>query len=489
MKKLQRQSMNQHMLDPWQFKIEPTAGNSDIRFGKWQCAVGEGIGAFAVTDKSGKAAGYLLGFPIDVSNKSVVASNWQAPCELGESVDTFVDTVLCSLAGRFLFIVQAKGTTRLYPDSSAQVPCVFDPVAKLAASTAYSLLNESDYKSRFNHTLYTKLGLDGEGWFPAGLTAHHGVERLLPNHFLDLETWQQRRFWPTPEPLTAMSPEKTIEQVIGSVKNQIEALMKGDKRVAMALTAGYETRTLLACARSYLDKLDCVTVVGDGKQEIDSTIAMRISSEFQLNHIVLKRQTSTKQQRDLFILRGGHCNGDSNSRFHPSVWPIADTHTFVGGLGGEVARGFLWRDSDTEHTRITPEVLIKRFGLPYDETLDHALQDWLKHVPTQNAFEVLDLAYIEHRTGPWYAAQFCCDPTIVRHAPLFTVKNVRAMISLPSDWKRKNRLNIAIIDRLWPELAKHPFNSLGRFADFRIKVQRTIRDPRLLLKKFRKMNG
>lgn len=481
--------MYQPMLDTWQYKIEAATGHGNIEFGKWRCNVGKGLGVLAVTDQLGVTTGYLLGFPIDIESRTVISSDWQAPSSLGDSIDEFVDTVLCSLAGRFLYVFHARGETRLYPDSSAQISCVFDPVAKAAASTAFSLLNESDYKSRFNDALYQKLGVDGEGWFPAGLTAHTGVERLLPNHFLNLSDWQQRRFWPTPETRHTLASEQVMEQIIGSVKAQIEALLKQDKRVAMALTAGYETRTLLACAKAFLDEFDCVTVVGDGKHEIDTTIALQISKEFLLKHIVLKRETSTQQQRDLFILRGGHCNADSNSRFHPSIWPIANSHIFLGGLGGEVARAFLWRDSDTENTRITPELLIKRFGLPHDDVLTKVLQNWLKHVPTQNAFEVLDLAYVEHRMGPWYAAQFCCDPTIVRHAPLFTVKNTRAMMSLPSDWKRNNQLNRSIIDCLWPELAKYPFNSLGRFTDFKIKVQRTLRDPRLLLKKFRKLNG
>ena len=128
-----------------------------------------------------------------------------------------------------------------------------------------------------------------------------------------------------------------------------------------------------------------------------------------------------------------------------------------------------------------------RFGLPDTPQLGAALEDWLASLVKIDAFTVLDLAYLEHRDGAWYAPQFCCDPTLIRQAPLLTMRTVSLMMQLPSEWKRDDRMGHAIIERLWPELNKYPYNSLGKFKDIVIKIQRAMSNPDLIVKKLRKM--
>lgn len=235
--------------------------------------------------------------------------------------------------------------------------------------------------------------------------------------------------------------------------------------------------------------MDFVTVVGGDRHATDTVIARRIARKFGLNHIELRRTTATAEQRRAFIRRGGHCYADSNSRFHPSVWPIAQSHVFAGGLGGEYGRAFLWREKDRPETQITARLLNNRLGLPEDPVVLASLERWLKDLDTDNALSILDLAYNENRMGPWSSAQFCCDPTLVRHAPLLTFRGVELMFSLPPEWKRSSRLGNEIIRRLWPELAAISYNSLGPWRDLAITMQRVLSNPRVIAKKLRKMRG
>ena len=75
----------------------------------------------------------------------------------------------------------------------------------------------------------------------------------------------------------------------------------------------------------------------------------------------------------------------------------------------------------------------------------------------------------------------------MRLAPLLTFRTVELMIGLPPDWKRSDRLGHAVIARIWPELARYPFNSLGRWNDLLVRIRRLVSNPRLLIKKLRKM--
>jgi len=475
-------------LDLWQYRLSHTPGAHSIAIGDMWLEVGADLPVCPVTDANGKSAGVLLGFPIDLQARRIIAGDWQVPARLGADIGAFVQDGLMALGGRFLWIFSAQGAARIYPDCSAQVPCVFDPAAEVAASTAHAVMDDTAYQARFDKNLFDALGVDGEGWFPAGLTAHHGLHRLLPNHYLDLHSWSVQRSWSGPE-TPARDLAAVVAQIVDIVQAQIEALIAGPKRVAIALTAGRETRMLLACARPYIDRVDFVTVTGSDRHQLDTVMASRIAAKVGLTHRTLMRTAATEVQRDLFIRRGGHCNADSNSHFHPSVWPIAGSHVMISGNGGEIARAFFWREADTPQTALTPSMLTARFGLKDVAALNDALSQWLDSLKGTNSLTILDLAYQEHRDGAWYAAQFCSDPGLVRQAPLLTTRSAALMMQLPADWKRTHRLSHEVVARQWPELEQFPYNSLGYLRDRVMKLRRVIADPQIVLKKLRKLRG
>ncbi|WP_394155611.1 hypothetical protein [Loktanella salsilacus] len=475
-------------LDLWQYRLGDTPGADSIAIGDLWLDVGADLPVWPVTDADGKAAGVLLGFAIDLQARRIIDEGWQVPARLGADIDAFAQAGLMALGGRFLWILDVPEAARIYPDCSAQVPCVFDPAAHIAASTAHAMLDDTAYQARFDPDLFNALGVDGEGWFPAGLTAHHGLHRLLPNHYLDLHSWSVQRFWSGPA-AQASDPDAVVAQIVDIVQAQIEALIAGPDRVAIALTAGRETRMLLACAQPYIDRVDFVTVTGSDRHQLDTVMASRIAAKIGLNHRTLMRTAATQAQRDLFIRRGGHCNADSNAQFHPSVWPIAGSHVMVSGNGGEIARAFFWRAADTPQTAITPAMLTARFGLKSTPALQDALTVWLDGLQGVDSLTVLDLAYQEHRDGAWYAAQFCSDPGLVRQAPLLTMRSADLMMQLPPDWKRSHRLSQAVVARQWPALEQFPYNSLGYLRDRIMKLRRVMADPQIVLKKLRKLRG
>ncbi|QCO58113.1 hypothetical protein EOK75_20350 (plasmid) [Pseudorhodobacter turbinis] len=474
--------------DLWQYRISDNPAQEAIAIGDMFLEVGDGLQVTHLTDLNGTAVGVLLGFPIDLKARRLINRDWQSPFQLGSDPDAFVSETMRILGGRFLWIFRTQSVARIYPDCSAQVPCVFDPAAKQVGSTAYALLETDEYDARFDAALFDELGVDGEGWFPAGLTAHHGLHRLLPNHYLDLDTWAVQRFWSGPE-TTAEDPARVVEEIIEIVQAQIEALVNGPKRVAMALTAGTNTRTLIACARDYIAKIDCMTIIGGDRHEMDSIVASRIAKDMGLNHIKLDRTNATDKQKELFIKRGGHCNGDSNALYHPSVWPLAETHVFVGGAGGEIAYPSTLKATDTIESKVSTAQIIARLGLPRNTTVALALERRLADMGDIDVLTKLGLVYLEDRYAAWYAPQFCCDPTLLRLAPLLTTRSVELMMQLPAEWRQENRLGHEIIARLWPELAQYPYNSLGKWRDMVLKLRRAIANPQLVLKVLRKMRG
>lgn len=481
-------------LDPWQFRLSPGAAAAPRHLGAYGLEVGPRLPALALRDADRTPCGWVLGFAIDLRADQLPEAEIIAPEPLDPAdPDGFVIALRAVLGGRYVILLEAGGAVFAYSDIAGQVSCVYDHESGQLGSSAHALLDAAGYESRFDHALHEALGVTGEGWLPAGLTAHAGVERLLPNHRIDLARGIFRRFWPREEIAETDDPEAVTAAFTELVQRQIGILARGPRRVALALTAGRETRMMLATARGALDKVDPLTIVGSDRHATDTLVARRIAKRFGLNHRELPRQTASAAQQQLFLQRIGHCAGDSNVQFHPSVWPIAETHVFVGGLGGEVGRGFFWRPADDAATPLAAQMLIRRFGLRDSgeaaARLAARLEDWLAALSWSNSLHRLDLIYLEHRLGPWGGAQFCGDPTLVRHAPMLTQAGVRMMISLPPAWKRGNRLGSRVVAREWPELEEIPYNSLGRGRDLWVKLRRACDNPRLVIKKLRKMRG
>lgn len=476
-------------LDLWQFRLSDTLG--DISLGHLYLSLGDGLEVISILDACGDSVGKLIGFPIDLEAGRVLARGDTITSQLSaDNLETFVEHLFERLAGRFLLLVDHGGHLRIYADGSAQVPCVYDPDLRIAAASAHAVWGGAEYDRRLNKSLFEQLNIQGEGWFPAGLTAHEGLFRLLPNHYLDLHSWQVQRHWPKADLVLCDDPHQVTRELTDIVRQQVYILLRSSKKVAQAMTAGRETRALLACAKPYAKDVTFVTVSGEQGYQTDTLIAQKIITDLGYEHRSLPVQMATEGGLSLYMHRGGHCVGDTNARTHPSVRPLYDEgYCFVGGSGGEVGRGFFWRPSDTSEMSITAKDLIARMGLPAAPLLTEKMEHWVRALPTRNAFFAMDLAYIEHRMGAWGGAQFCSDPTLVRFAPLVNRRAIRLLLSLPEDWKRSSRLFEDILQHNAPELLAYPFNSLGKWRDRAAKLQRALHNPHIIRKKIRKLFG
>jgi hypothetical protein len=359
----------------------------------------------------------------------------------------------------------------------------------MAGSTADAILSDAEYETLFRRDLYAALDIENDGWFPGGLTAHEGIERLLPNHVLDLRDWSQKRYWPLETVERTQSPESSLEEISQIIRIQLEALINGPKKVAQALTAGHETRVMLACARPYLDAIEFVTLEGDTPRADDTVISKRIAHDLGLNHRMLLRVVADEATVARYMRRGGHCVGGPNRLTHPSLAPLREGHVFVGGAIGEVGRAFFWHGEDRQDTLLTGKMLVGRMGLPAEPILEDRLNDWLKGLQEVDSLVALDLAYLEQRVGPWGGAQMFSDPTLIRHNPLGTSRSIKLMLGLPDAWRRQSVLTTGIIRMHWPELLSYPFNSQGAVQDLLKKLGRAVRRPQLIVRKLRKMRG
>ncbi|MDU8943280.1 asparagine synthetase B family protein [Ovoidimarina sediminis] len=476
------------MVKSKQYRLTRNAVPGAVELGGWFLETGASLRVIRVIDDSGRATGVLVGEPFDLHRREIAGDRLNVRHRYEGDADAFVNRSMDDLSGAYLwFFDDGTGPLRSYPDPFAQIPVVFDPEIGVATS-ADSLLDDGAYEARFDAARYRHFGVGNKGWFPAGMTAHRGVERLLPNHVLDLGDFEVARFWPDGPLHPAADPDAAVGSLLEHVAMQIAAVAE-TRPTVISLTAGQDTRLLLASSRSIAEKADFVTVVGGDQHSIDSKLARRLAEFAGLRQRELPRIVATDDEVEAYIRRTGHCVADANARYHKSVHLIERGTWFIGGLGGEVGRGFLWRPSDDASLAIEARRLIARFGLPQDADLEARLAAWIAAAPKMSGLDLLDLAYIEHRMGPWASAHFPGDDWLVALHPMVSRRAITLMLSLPVEWRREGTFAHRVIRRGWPEIMTIPINSLGFVADTMSKLSRAWKDPKAVVSKLRKMLG
>ena len=176
--------------------LEPEA--TRYKVGPMFVDVFRGAKVVEVYDNAGQPLGLFIGTLIDTDREVIIDDRVILDAEITSvgDIDQFVEEQVYRFAGTFLFILNMLGQRRIYLDANGSRSVVYDPLEGVAAATTSLLLAPKDYKERFLEDLYYACGVDGDGWFTAGLTAHRGIRRLLCNHYLDLDSWKPVRHWP-----------------------------------------------------------------------------------------------------------------------------------------------------------------------------------------------------------------------------------------------------------------------------------------------------
>lgn len=430
---------------------------------------------------NGEAAGFLLGFPVDLVCGRLLDDG--ARLEIGDT-GYAKEQLYERLAGSFVMLLEMEGGPRLFLDACASLSVVFDRKAREIAATAALLLGE-DYDVRLRPELMRAFEVAGDGWASADLTAHEGVERLLPNHYLDLADFTVHRHWPVRLPAYVEDPMPTVQAIGAEIAMTCTALAQA-KPTSVALTGGFETRVLLACNRALSESARFVTVATPASRR-DVFLARELASLAGLDHSVLPGRMSTTAQAEHWSYLAGHCVGGSNRDYFPSVAPLAG-EVLIGGAAGEVGRGFLWPPDLTAHERPSARRIVDLCKLPRDRQLLARVECWLAGLPDGlDSWQLLDLAYVELRMASWAFAQAWADPVKLDIYPFISRRQFTRMLSLPPDFRKQDGLMRALVSEFWPGLLDIPVNAYGDWRDLAVPFARALRNPRAAVRKFRQL--
>lgn len=398
-----------------------------------------------------------------------ISPTWEICGDLSElkdirTIEEFEEQ-LEGIGGNFTVFVSTARTQRVYTDPCASSPVVYAGAVRSVASSPSLIPYNSATGDR--KEIIQKMSIPESNLnYLLGETAREGVFRLLPNHTLDLMTFKSIRYWPR----NALTKHKDVEAATDEIAEMIEKTIEAVGNfvpIQMSLTAGMDSRMLLACARKIAPDITFFTHrLPDRTGRLDSYMSRHLARDFRLNHRIIGTATSSVREREEWIFRTGYSVGERRgSNAVPMIKKLDPNKAYLPGDVAELGRGHHWNylkgtKEAMGRSAITEGLLVDITRAPHEDVFVQRARDWINAIPSDDPYQILDYFYLEQRLGCWAGAQ---QPAYAGYTafelwPLNHRRAVKLMLSLPHEYKKAKRLNFDIIRKTWPELLKYPIN-------------------------------
>ena len=299
--------------------------------------------------------------------------------------------------------------------------------------------------------------------WPGDSSPYKEIRHMLPNHYLDLATRCCKRYWPD-RPL----PYLPLSQAVGKASATLQGLMKSAGNrfdLALSMTAGLDSRMVLAASKDISNTVSLMTVRQIGKPEnhADVGIPSALLSKLGLKHDVVK---SSFIMTDEFLTAFRKNVPIAHPLYAPDAQAILDYYgqmkVAVTGSASEIARSSFRRDlNKPKNDVVTPQDLAKLQIMGENSFALHHFQRWLSGTGEIYNLDILDLFEWEQGHGNWLA--MCQTEFDIAWKDIFTPFNCRnlliTMLSVDEQYRRPPyELHEKIISKLWPELLSVPIN-------------------------------
>lgn len=455
------------------------------RHGRWHLLSHPSLPVIPLLAPDGSPSGFALGHPIGPDGR-VAPSPLRLPHHpvAKDPSQDDIEPWIYTFGGRYAFILLTDATQRAYLDPGGTLAAVWCPARRRLASTpSLLLLDEPDHPMfrirRGDFPLTKPLQ-----FFPAGLTAADGVTRLLANHYLDLRDWRDVRHYPS-APYEYV-PESQIPDQIAAfhaiVRRQIGAAIEHCGGAYLALTAGEDSRRILACARDFIDRIECITLARarhDSRvaSEIDVLVPTRLAKKVGFRHRVLTMGVSDRNRLADYVLRIGYSGGPGKApKFSdPFIGHLDMSRALFTGHCGHMAKA-KYADQLPGMAMPTPKSILKDVHLSPRPEFAEAVDRWLAGLPEGSPAFYRDMSLLEVGVSGWVATHFYgFAPFRMLLSPFCHRDAIDAMFRLPPQFRTGGNVARAVLELAWPELLCLPFNECTGFKRLEHRARRWLR--------------
>jgi hypothetical protein len=302
-------------------------------------------------------------------------------------------------------------------------------------------------------------------WLPGDKLLFEGGRQLLPNHALCLRTGTAGRYWPAGD-ITGDPAATLLERCAARLEGFISAAAHRYP-LAMGLSAGWDSRLILAFCRGVKDSLRTYSTVPPGRRHPppDAKLSARLCATLGLTHeLLLPQHEPSAGFRRAF--QGHVCL--PHAEFAPFMEAeLALSRYETAGVTGNIAEVVKLpyeekigeRDFDDRNPAHLAR-LVRMHGFEYAAT---ALDQWRSSAADHPRVTIPELFYWENRCGRWLS----------RNTLMFDIGwreivmpfNCRALLSdfleIAPELRRRPECFAfeSLIERRWPEVLSVPIVS------------------------------
>ncbi|MGB7447932.1 MAG: hypothetical protein WA892_02275 [Ornithinimicrobium sp.] len=379
-------------------------------------------------------------------------------CLLGEAVDVLTGTdvgevlsstscedvgsLFGSLDGRWLLI----GDHQVHGDMQYLIPVFYAHGS--CASTPSLLPSYRAPRPRLDI-------VDVMDWFPAPLSGVPGVKRLLPSQVLDVRDFSvASRPLPLAESLTV---EDSLAQMRRYLRNSIAGLTA--ERVVVPLTAGWDSRLVLAASVDAGVPVQCVTLAHPGMSVADREVPPQLADAVGADHRFILPGRVDRRARRLYDHQvGGHIREMDRRFMYRSQYAwTREGDVLLRGLSLDITRQHFHRDVPREQPELDDlRALLNPTAMQMDGL--RAYEEWLRLDPQPLSF---DLRFdLEQGNSAWAAMSGVVLDLTAASAlqPGNTGVYLSAALGLPEEMRTESEHHVRIIEAVHAPLLDFPVN-------------------------------
>lgn len=401
-----------------------------------------------------------------------------------------VPTLYGSWAGRWILL----GAGQVHLDASGLLGCCYgrDTSQQLWASSSPALLAGILFPQAAptvdRRVLRYEVGIS---WYAPPRSRLAGIRRLLPSQVLDLGRGTVVPRPLMPEIVPDRDPAAAVAEIEQSLLSAISHLARISDRPWLGLTAGYDSRLMLALSYRAGIVVAPFTRISARTAAADRLLPPKLARQCGYPHVAMRRRQFFPERRQLALDHNASCVSAGDAE--PFIQGIRDGMTGIafGGHGFAVASGFaqLRRLPATVDDAERGAAQIARlFQEPLTSSATAGLKEWLTWVleHPQAHLDWRDRFFIEQRQAGWLAAkEQLYDLLPLERVPILNAaRNYAILLGVPPEQRLGSVVQAEMIRRTAPFLLQYPFNPTDRELGLLQTIEGTSWDaPRYLLRK------
>lgn len=332
------------------------------------------------------------------------------------------------LTGFFIFIFFESGKNYLFNDAAGQLETyIYHQNDEIYISAQPNfIISTSEEKGIYHenapsYIIEKKINIFSK-------TPFKYINKLISNFYYDIENKEYIRYYPT-APLPILDDKTVAKEALTILESSIESIAYR-KDVALAVTAGWDSRILFAASLKNADKADYFVLnhnTEDGKQDVK--IATEIVNSFSRELKVIDYNLSNIElaENTKSIIWKDEAKGHKMAALMNTHFP---GRYIINGNISEVARNFY----DPLPNSLSLSDICFILGLKEGEYEKNAIKEW-KETTTHN-IHLLDYIYWEHKMPNWAGVSKSVSNT---QNVVISPFNNRYLLNLLLSTKRKNR--------------------------------------------------